>query len=72
MTIDRMGPGHPIPPPENYTFQDVTRNFAEAVKVLKHESTCNGAKLTGIFHDCGTVSGALWSNQVLEEEDGSS
>ena len=60
-------------PPKGYTFQDVIRNIAEAVKALKHESTCKDeAKLTAIFHDWGSVAGALWSNQVQEEEDGSS
>ena len=59
-------------PPEGYTIQDMTSNVAEAVKALKQESTCKDAKLTGIFHDWGSIPGAIWSNQVLEEDDGSS
>lgn len=58
-------------PDKGYTFQDMTNNVTEAVKALKQESTCKDAKLTGIFHDWGTFPGAIWSNRVLAEDDGS-
>jgi pimeloyl-ACP methyl ester carboxylesterase len=54
---------------DGYSFEDMVAAMREAFKVLKAESTFSGtAKLTGIFHDWGTVPGCMFTNRAIEEK----
>ena len=53
---------------EGYTFDEMTGAIREAVKVLRAESTFEGAKLTGIFHDWGVYPGSIWAKRAMEEK----
>ena len=50
-----------------YTFDEMANTVRNAVKVLRAESTSEGAKLIGIFHDWGVVGGSMWANRSIEE-----
>lgn len=53
---------------EGYTFDETVASLREATKSLRALSTNPRAKLTGVFHDWGTVSGAMCSSRMNAEE----
>lgn len=56
-------------PVDGYSFQDMVTAIREAVYILRAESTVDSAKLIGIFHDWGVLSGSMHTNHMLEVAD---
>lgn len=53
---------------EGYTFDETVASLREATKTLRALSTNPKAKLTGVFHDWGSVVGAMCSNRMNTEK----
>lgn len=53
--------------PEGHSFDEWALGVQMAAKTLKNKSKNKAAKLTGIFHDWGSVAGGMYAIQALED-----
>ena len=53
--------------PQGYTFDEVVASLREATKTLRALSTNTSAQLTGIFHDWGSLVGAMCATRMNKE-----
>jgi hypothetical protein len=58
--------------PDGYTFEEAAAALREAAKALFAESACpSKPKITGIFHDWGSLVGNIWAKQAMAENSSS-
>jgi len=52
---------------DGYTFDEIVASLREATKILRNLATNNSCQLTGVFHDWGSLFGAMCATRMNQE-----